>query len=197
MPGALSANWPAMPKNAAVTQLLVEWREGDRDALERLMPIVYDELRRLARRYLQSERPGHTLQATGLVNEAFARLAEADIPWQDRAHFFAVAARQMRRILIDHAKSRLRERRGGGAIHTQFDNERIAARGRPPDLLALDEALERLAVIDARKSDALVLHYFGGLSYDEIATALGISAATVDRDLRLGKAWLKHELADA
>ncbi len=185
-----------MPDNAAVTQLLVEWREGDRAALERLTPIVYDELRRLAHRYMLSERPGHTLQATGLVNEAFTRLAEADVPWQDRAHFFAVAARQMRRILIDYAKARSRDRRGGGALHTQLDEGRAPAADRPADLLALDEALERFARIDERKADALVLHYFGGMSYDEIAASLGVSAATVDRDLRLGKAWLKHELAD-
>lgn len=186
-----------MSETRAVTQLLGEWRSGDRQALDRLTPIVYEELRRLARHYMRSERSDHTLQATGLVHEAFARLAGAEVPWQDRAHFFAVAARLMRRILIDHAKARRSEKRGGGARHTSFEDRQPAPAEEPADLLDVDEALTRLSTVDARKADALVLHYFGGLTHDEIAQALDISAATVDRDLRLAKAWLKNELRHA
>ncbi|HZW59710.1 MAG TPA: ECF-type sigma factor [Woeseiaceae bacterium] len=183
-----------MPDARAVTQLLGEWRAGDAGALERLTPLVYDELRRLARRYLGSERPDHTLQATGLVNEAFIRLAGSEVAWSDRAHFFAVAARMMRRILIDHAKARNSEKRGGGLRRTIFDDSHLAANAASVDILDVDDALQRLARFDAVKCDVLVLHYFGGLTYDETAAALGISAATVDRHLRLGKAWLSHEL---
>ncbi len=183
-----------MSDTRAVTQLLGAWRSGDRSALDELTPIVYEELRRLARRYMKSERPAHTLQATGLVHEAFSRLAESDVPWQDRAHFFAVAARQMRHILIDYAKARRRDKRGGGAVHTSLDEGRAGGDIGRADLLEVDDALERLAAVDARKADVLVLHYFGGLSYDEIAAAIDISAATVHRDLRLAKAWLNHEL---
>ena len=186
-----------MSETSAVTQLLGEWRSGDRQALDKLTPIVYEELRRLARYYMRGERSDHTLQATGLVHEAFSRLAGAEVPWQDRAHFFAVAARLMRRILIDHAKARRSEKRGGGARHTSFDDRQPASAAEPADLLDIDEALTRLSAVDARKADALVLHYFGGLTHDEIAQALDISAATVDRDLRLAKAWLKNELRNA
>lgn len=183
-----------MTEASAVTRLLGEWRSGDREALERLTPLVYDELRRLARRYLASERRDHTLQATGLVNEAFIRLVGADVPWQDRAHFFAVAARMMRRILIDHAKARNSEKRGGAEPKTTYDDGRIADDASALDLLEIDDALSRLAVLDARKADIVVLHFFGGLTYEETAEALGISPATVDRHLRLGKAWLLNEL---
>ena len=186
-----------MSETSAVTQLLGEWRSGDRQALDKLTPIVYEELRRLAHYYMKGERQDHTLQATGLVHEAFSRLAGAEVEWQDRAHFFAVAARLMRRILIDHAKARRSEKRGGGARHTTFDDGKPIAAVDAADLLDIDEALQRLAAVDARKADALVLHYFGGLTHAEIAQALEISAATVDRDLRLGKAWLKHEIRHA
>lgn len=184
-----------MTEASAVTQLLGEWRSGDREALDRLTPLVYDELRRLARRYLQGERAGHTLQATGLVNEAFIRLAGTDVPWQDRAHFFAVAARMMRRILIDHAKARNSAKRGGGVHRTSYDDGRVADDAPPVDIIEIDEAIDRLAAIDERKADIVVLHFFGGLTYDEIAEALGVSPATVDRHLRLGKAWLHNEVA--
>lgn len=179
----------------AVTILLGQWREGDEGALVELAPLVYDELRALARRYMGAENAGHTLQATGLVNEAFIRLAGMDVPWSDRAHFYAVAARSMRRILVDHAKARRREKRGGGAQHANLETVVIpdTAAG-PADLLEIDEALDRLARLDARKSEVLVLHYFGGMTYDEMAEALDVSPATVHRDLRLAKAWMLNEI---
>lgn len=185
-----------MAANRAVTELLGEWRSGNEKALEALAPLIYDELRRLAHHYMRAERAGHTLQATGLVNEAFVRLIDADVDWQDRAHFYAVAARTMRRVLIDHAKARRSDKRGAGAVAVTLHEADVPGGTAPDDLLAVDEALSRLAAVDVRKSDVLVLHYFGGLTYDEIAQALGISAATVHRDLRLGKAWLIHEVSD-
>lgn len=180
-----------------VTRLLGAWRSGDRAALEQLTPLVYDELRHLARRYLRGERADHTLQATALVNEAFLRLAGSDVPWQDRAHFFAVAARTMRRILIDHAKARRSAKRGGGAHRTSLDELKTPGDPAAVDILEVDEALTRLADIDERKADILVLHFFGGLTYEETAEAVGISPATVDRQLRLGKAWLFTALGGA
>lgn len=176
-----------------LTTLLRDWRSGDADALQQLAPLVYDDLHRIAARYLQAERPGHTLQATGLIHEAFSRLAEADIPWQDRAHFFAVAARQMRRILMDYGRARGSEKRGGGMEAVTLHEDQVAGRDRT-QLTDLDEALHKLARLDPRKSDILVLHYFGGMTYDEMAEALGISPATVDRDLRFAKTWLANEL---
>jgi RNA polymerase sigma factor (TIGR02999 family) len=181
----------------AVTKLLGDWRAGDKGALEELTPLVYDELRRLAKRHMRSERADHTLQTTGLVNEAFIRMAGMDVPWADRAHFYAVAARLMRRILVDYAKAHRSDKRGGGERPSTLEEVLIAAPGAPPaDILAIDEALVRLAAMDARKCDVVILHFFGGLTYDETAEALGISPATVHRDLRLGRAWLLHELAD-
>jgi RNA polymerase sigma factor (TIGR02999 family) len=180
----------------AVTKLLGDWRAGDKAALEELTPLVYDELRRLAKRHMRSERAGHTLQTTGLVNEAFIRMAGMDVPWADRAHFYAVAARLMRRILVDYAKAACSEKRGGGERPSTLDDALVAAADTPPaDLLAIDEALARLAAIDARKCDVVILHFFGGMTYDETAEALDISPATVHRDLRLGRAWLLNELA--
>jgi RNA polymerase sigma factor (TIGR02999 family) len=179
----------------AVTELLEDWRAGDDGALGELTPLVYDELRRLARRYMRSERPDHTLQATGLVNEAFIRMAGMNVSWADRAHFYAVASRLMRRILVDYAKARRSDKRGGGERASTLEEVLVAASDAPPaDILGLDEALARLAQFDARKSDIVVLHFFGGMTYDETAEALGISAATVHRELRLGKAWLLNEL---
>lgn len=184
-----------MAATRAVTQLLGDWRSGDEDALEELTPLVYDELRRLARRYMRTERADHTLQTTGLVNEAFIRLIGIDVPWQDRAHFYAIAARLMRRILIDYAKAYRSRKRGGGVRPLTLDEGSIAddssTRG---SILEVDDALSRFAKIDPRKSDIVVLHFFGGLTYEEIAEALAISPATVHRELRLGKAWLRNEL---
>ncbi len=186
-----------MTSKHAVTELLIDWRSGDAAALESLTPLVYEELRRLARRYMQAEGPGHTLQATGLVNEVFLQLADADVSWQDRAHFFALAARLMRRILIDHARGKNSAKRGAGRKpETLIENHISFADESSADLLLLDEALDRLSRFDALKSDIVVLHYFGGLTYDETGAALDISAATVHRQLRIAKAWLLHELQD-
>lgn len=184
-----------MTADHTVTTLLRDWRSGDPAALERLTPLVYDELRRLAARKLRSERKGHTLQATALVNEAFINLAEADLPFSDRAHFMAIAARMMHRILTDYGRRRASQKRGGGQRKLTLDEERVAGHS-AIGIVELDDALQRLAAIDERKCDALVLHYFGGLSYRETAEALDISDATVHRDLRLGKAWLANELKD-
>jgi len=177
------------------TTLLRDWRRGDTDALNELTPLIYDELRRIAARHLRSERSGHTLQATALVNEAFARLAEADVSFEDRAHFIAIAARTMRHILTDYGRARRSQKRGGGLSAVTLHEDRVAA-AVPQEIVGLDDALLKLAKIDERKSDILVLHFFGGMTYDETAEALKISAATVDRDLRLARAWLANELKD-
>jgi RNA polymerase sigma factor (TIGR02999 family) len=174
--------------------LLGAWRSGDEGALEALTPLVYSELRRLAGHYMRSERAGHTLQATAVVNEAFMRMVDMDVPWQDRAHFFAIAARSMRRILVDHAKAHRREKRGGKNTDLTLDEALVVSAEPDPDLVNLDEALQRLEALDERKAQVVELHYFGGLTYDEIAEAMEISAATVHRDLRMAKAWLQNEL---
>lgn len=178
----------------SVTILLDAWRSGDADALERLTPLVYNELRRLAQRYMNAERAGHTLQATAVVNEAFVKLIDMEVSWQDRAHFFAVAARLMRRILVDHAKAHRRVKRGGAVTTLSLDEALVVGQETQSDLVALDEALTQLAEFDQRKCDIIELHYFGGLTYDEMAETLGISTATVHRDLRLAKAWLHNAL---
>lgn len=184
-----------MASRSAVTQMLADWRAGDEGALNRLAPLVYDELRRIAGRYMARERADHTLQATALVHEAFVQLAEGDVAPSDRSHFLALAARLMRRILVDHARAKHAAKRGGGAARLPLADA-AAADEAPPDILLLDEAIDKLAALDGRMSDILVLHYYGGLTYDEIADALGVSAATVDRRLRLAKAWILHELRD-
>ena len=182
-----------MTTTPTVTSLLRDWRSGDPEALAQLTPQIYEDLHRIAARHLRSERAAHTLQATALVNEAFARLAEADTSFQDRAHFFAIAARTMRHILTDYGRARHAAKRGGGVSPVTLDESRVAL-GPSADIVDLDDALDRLAILDARKSDMLVLHYFGGMTYDETAVALDVSAATVDRELRLAKAWLANEL---
>jgi RNA polymerase sigma factor (TIGR02999 family) len=182
------------PDRKPVTALLLAWRAGDQTALDRLMSLVHDELHRLAQRCMRGERPDHTLQATALVNEAYLRLADADVDWKDRAHFFAVAATAMRRILVDYARSRGRKKRAGVMI--SLEESVLIAPDREAELLAIDDALTRLAGHDERAAQVVELHYFGGLTYDEIAEARGISAATVDRDLRFAKAWLYRELKD-
>lgn len=182
--------------SSTVTTLLRDWRSGDVAALDELTPLVFDDLRRIAANRLRGERADHTLQATALVNEAFLRLSEGKLAFEDRAHFFAIAARMIRRILTDYARARNSAKRGGGAAHETLHEGQVAA---PADsrLLELDDALHKLAALDVRKCDVLELHYFGGMTYDEIAAALDVSAATVDRDLRFAKAWLAHELRDA
>lgn len=177
-----------------VTRLLSSWREGEEAAGGALMAHLYPELHRLAERHLAGERPDHTLQATALIHEAFLRLVEADVAWADRAHFFAVAAGVMRRILVDHARARDRKKRGGRATPVTLDEALLVAPERPADLVALDEALQRLHAQDPRKADAIELHYFGGLAQREVAEVLSLSTATVDRDLRMARAWLYREL---
>jgi RNA polymerase sigma factor (TIGR02999 family) len=181
--------------SAAVTEWLVAWSGGDEAALQHLLPVVHAELRRLARREMRRERAGHTLQTTALVNEAYLRLIDLGrISWNDRAHFFAMSARLMRRILVDHARARRYQKRGGGATLVPFDEERTVAVEPGTDLVALDDALEALAALDARKSRVVELRFFGGLSVEETATVLGVSPGTVMRDWRLAKAWLLKEL---
>lgn len=181
-----------------MTRLLSAWQSGDSRALERLTPLIYEELRNRARRYMRQERPGHTLQATAVVHEAFVKLVEMDIPWQDRAHFFAVAARQMRRILVDHAKMRFREKRGGTTTTGSIEELEGMELGPPSagdiDVLEIDDALQRLATNNARLADLVELHYFGGLTYQELSETLKISEATVDRELRLAKAWILRQI---
>lgn len=181
----------AHPQN--VTQILLDWRSGNEEALEQLMPLVYDELRRLAARHMRNERSEHTLQATALVNEAYIRLVDMKVSWQDRAHFFAVAARLMRRLLVDHARAQRRAKRECGP-KVSLD-EALEVSSKPAlDVVALDEALTQFATFDPRKAEIVELHFFGGLSNEEVAEALGISRATVQRDLRIAKAWLSCEL---
>ena len=185
---------------AGVTRLLSAWRDGDVHALDRLTPLVYDELRDLARRHMRRERPNHTLQATAVVHEAFVRMVGMNVPWQDRGHFYAVASRLMRRILVDHAKARHRVKRGGPVTIVSVDVYKEDTDHIPPatqgeiDVLEIDEALERLATQDQRLAQAVELHYFGGLTYVETAKALGVSEATVHRDLRLAKAWILRQI---
>ena len=177
-----------------VTRLLKEWGAGNKAALDELMPLVYEQLRKLASICLRSERPDHTLRSTALVNEAYLRLVDADVAWQDRVHFFAVSARLLRRILVDHARAHHRQKRGGGAETISFDESLMIGPQTAGEIVALDEALQRLAAHDRRKSDIIELLSFGGLTYDETAAALEISPATVDRELRMAKAWLRREL---
>lgn len=185
------------PDPPDITRLVLAWgRSGDDRVLEDLMPLVYADLHALAERYLQQERAGHTLQATALVSELYVRVAGADVAWEGRTHFFAVAARAMRRILVDHARTRARQKRGGGQVGVTL-HEDLAAAERPETFLELDEALERLAALDERKARAVELHYFGGLGYEDIARALDISTATVHRDLRMARAWLYREIHGA
>jgi RNA polymerase sigma factor (TIGR02999 family) len=180
-----------------VTELLLAWGRGDRSALDELMPLVHQELRRLARSQMRGERDNHTLQTTALVNEAFLRLIDLRrIQWQDRAHFLALSARLMRRVLVDHARSRKYQKRGGGAAIVALDDVLVGPRERGADLVALDDALEELARVDPRKSQVVELRFFGGLSVEETAEALSVSAETVMRDWRLAKVWLLREISD-
>jgi RNA polymerase sigma factor (TIGR02999 family) len=185
----------ALGAAANPTTLLLAWGRGDETALDQLIPLVHDELRQLARRHMAGERPGHTLQATALVNEAYLRLIEVNqVRWQNRAHFFAMASRVMRRILVDAARARGYQKRGGGAPTVSLD-EALLVSGEPrQDLIALDDALNALAAFDLRKSQVVEMRFFGGLSVEETAEALHVSADTVMRDWRLAKVWLVREL---
>jgi RNA polymerase sigma factor (TIGR02999 family) len=178
----------------SVTRLLRECNAGNKSALDQLVPVVYDQLHRLAAKCMRSERPDHTLRATALVNEAYLRLINADVEWQDRVHFFAIAARMLRRILVDHAKANLREKRGGGAEKVEFDEAILVGPQTGSSVIELDIALQRLAEHDARKSEIVELLCFGGLTYEETAEALKISPATVHRELKMAKAFLHREL---
>jgi len=177
-----------------VTRLLHDWQEGRQEALDELMPLVYDELHRLARRHMKPEKKGHTLQTTALVHEAYLRLLGAEVPWKDRVHFFAVAARCMRRILVDHARARDSAKRGGKAVKVPLD-EAIATPVDPGlNLVVLDGALSELETQDERKGKVVEMHYFAGLEIEEIASLLGVSASTVKSDLRFARAWLRSRL---
>jgi RNA polymerase sigma factor (TIGR02999 family) len=185
------------PAAHRVTQLLVDWSGGNKGALDELMQLVYDDLRRLARRYMRRESSGHTLQTTGLVNEAYQRLVDQKrVQWQNRAHFFGIAAQLMRRILVDHARARHRVKRGGDALKVSVNEVNIVSRDSSTDLLALDEALTRLAEVDGRKCQIVELRFFGGLSIKETADVLHVSPGTVMRDWTLAKAWLYRAVSN-
>lgn len=178
-----------------VTELLAAWSAGDGSALESLLPLVEAELRRLAHAYMAREGANHTLQSTAIVNEAYLKLVEQkNVRWQNRAHFYAISARVMRRILLDHARHRLRAKRGGGAAHVEFDEASVISTEKSAELVALDEALDRLAEIDSLKSQIIELRHFGGLSVEETAEALNVAPITVMRHWSLAKAWLRREI---
>jgi RNA polymerase sigma factor (TIGR02999 family) len=186
----------AQPSTQEITSLLMAWGQGDQTALDRLMPLVYDELRKLAKRHMNRQRPGHTLQTTALVNEAYLRLIDSSqVQWQNRAHFFAVSAQLMRRILVDFARSQKSLKRGAEARRITLDDSLEVSSERGADLVALDDALNTLASLNPRQSQIVELRYFGGLSEEEIAEALKISTRTVRRDWNLARAWLYRELS--
>jgi RNA polymerase sigma factor (TIGR02999 family) len=181
--------------SAHVSKLLVGWGQGDQDAREALIPLVYDELRRLARRHLRRERPDHTLQSAALVNEAYLRMVHQEPPqWQNRAHFFGVAAQMMRHILVDHARGRMAAKRGAGAPRLTLDAQMALPQSREVDLVALDDALNQLAVLDPQQGRLVELRFFGGLSIEEASIVLGVSPATVKREWATARAWLKREM---
>jgi len=186
------------PSQQAVTRLLSAWRDGDSGALESLTPLIYEELRLLAQRFMRRERNSHTLQATAVVHEAFVRMVDMQVPWQDRNHFYAVAAKLMRRILVDHAKSRSRIKRGGLVNIEQLETRQLAEYGPITqgdlDVLEIDEALQKLAALDERLANTIELHYFAGLTCAEIGALQDVSEATVHRNLRLAKAWILKQL---
>ena len=184
-----------VPNPQNITQLLAEWREGNQSALDELYPLVYDELHRLARRYMSRERKGHTLQTTALINEAYVRLVgQKNVVWANRSHFFAISAQIMRRILIDHARRHAYAKRGGGAQQVSLDEAATVTPDQSGELIRLDEALKSLAEIDPRRSQVVELKFFGGLSIEETAEVLKISPTTVERDWTIAKAWLHKSL---
>jgi RNA polymerase sigma factor (TIGR02999 family) len=182
----------ALPEE--ITQLLFSWNEGSAEARDQLIQLVYPELRRLARQYMGRENPQHTLQTSALINEAYLRLAKREIQWQDRSHFYAVAAKAMRHILIDHARSHHYAKRGGGVRQVPLDEKTITNNERAAELVALDDALTSLAAKDLRKSQIIELRFFGGLSVEETAEVMNISGITVMREWRAAKAWLQREI---
>jgi len=185
---------PSSPQQ--VTELLTAWSSGDQAARDRLVPLVYDELHRLAHKYMKREAPGHTLQTSALVNEAFVKLVDQrNVRWQNRAHFFAIAAQVMRRILVDHARGRQAAKRGAGVHPVSFDDGLYVSEKRNAEVVAVHEALEQLAKFDQRKGQVVELRFFGGLSIDETAQVLGVSPGTVMRDWTLAKAWLLREIS--
>ena len=180
-----------------VTQLLIDCREGKPGAIDALLPLVYDELRRLAAHYMKGERVEHTLQPTALVHEAYAKLVGLDVDWQDRVQFFKAAAQAMRRVLVDHARAKTSAKRGGGAPNLSLaEATMVEMAPAATDLLDLDRALDKLATLDERKAQVVELHFFGGLNFEETGRALAISRATVDRDMRMARAWLHAELSE-
>jgi RNA polymerase sigma-70 factor, ECF subfamily len=183
-------------ESTGITQLLIDWSNGDKTASDRLMPLVHAELKRLARRYMSRENPGHTLQTSALLNEAYIRLVDQQsVSWVNRTHFFAVAAQVMRHVLIDHARRHLYAKRGGGARHVSLEDAGAVNDRRAAELVALDDALKDLANLDPRKSQIIELRFFGGLSVEETAEALDISPITVTREWRSAKAWLHREMS--
>ena len=186
-----------MPQSSSqeLTHLLLAWRQGEREALDRLIPVIYAELRRIAHSYIRGERRGNTLQTTALVNEAYLRLIDCSrVNWQNRAHFLAVSAQLMRRILIDYARSRGYQKHGGAMERISLKESQIVSAGSDPDLVELDEALQALAAVDARKSQVVELRFFGGMTAEETAEVLGVSPDTVLRDWKLARTWLAREM---
>ena len=185
-----------MGTDGDITRLLNDWVGGNSDAGDALAPLVYDELRRRAGRVFAGEAAGHTLQPTALVNEAFAALVKVDVAWQDRAHFYALAARMMRRLLVNHANAKLAEKRGGGAMKVTLDPAAISATDDAADLVQLNDALGELEQLDPKKAELIELQYFGGLTFEEMAKVTGLSSSTLDRHLRMARAWLKDALQE-
>jgi RNA polymerase sigma factor (TIGR02999 family) len=184
------------PTSHEITQLLLAWSEGDKQALDRLVPLVYDELRRLAQNYMRKERAGQTLQTTALIHEAYLRLIDADrVQWRNRAHFFGIAARLMRQILVARARERGCQKRGGGAERVSLDEAMVIDERLDEDLVALDEALGELSQFDARMAQVVEMRFFGGLTEEEIAAALDVSTKTVRRDWRLARSWMRRKLS--
>jgi RNA polymerase sigma factor (TIGR02999 family) len=178
-----------------ITQLLNDWKSGSRKAGDELAPLVYDELHQMAERIFRRERAGHTLQATVLVHDVFANLVDADVDWQSRAHFYAIAARMMRRLLVNYATARVAGKRGGNNVRVTLAEPHAIDAGSDAELLDLDEAISELARVDERKAELVQLKYFGGLSFDEMAEVTALSSSTIDRELRFARAWLKDRLS--
>lgn len=184
--------------DADITVLLKSWSEGNDQALDELVPVVYDELRRMARRYMSGQNVAHTLQTTALIHEAYLKLVgRRELEWASRDHFFAVAARAMRHVLVDHARARNREKRGGAARAIELDEAAVVFNQQSDQVVALDEALVRLAELDPRKAQVVELRYFGGMSIDEVSSVLGVSAPTINRDWSFAKVWLLRELTES